>query len=50
MTFPVRLRVKVAIWLISGQEGLNGVNRRRQTAKNLVDSRNDWNILTVSSK
>ena len=31
-------------------EGLNGVNRRRKTAKNLADSRKNWKILTVSRK
>ena len=29
-------------------EGLNGV--RRKTAKNLVDSRKNWKVLTISRK
>ena len=31
-------------------EGLNGLTDRRKTAKNLVDSRKNWKILTVSRK
>ena len=31
-------------------EGLNGLTNRRKTAKNLVDSRKNWKIVTVSRK
>ena len=48
------LEIQVLVLNTKGQllkEGLNGLtDRRYKTVKNLVDSRKNWKILTVSRK